>query len=374
MQERYWLEQRFSPDQATHNVPVFFRLRGPLDVFALRGAVEGLLRRHQVLRGRIVETGGQPRVRIGPFEGLRFEEKDLRGAANPGEQIQALLLELLDAPFDLARAPADARRPLPPGRRRVGAGAGFPPERLRSAFRSGAAPRAGHRLRRSGRAAGRQPPPAAGPAIRRFRGLAAARAGRPAGRRGRALAGAPGRPARAALLAGRPPAPASPSRRGAQILGSFGPELRDQLAQRGAELGIEKELLVLAALAALLARVGSHGFVTIGLPVALRPPELEPLIGNFDNLVVLTARLGGDPSFRAVAAQVASEEAKVRGAGFFPYEQLVEALRPERTPESDPFSGSSSSGCRPATAISRCTASRSAGSRRRCGAAATTSR
>ena len=346
LQERFWLEQRFSPDQATYNVPVFFRLRGPLDRAALYGAVEGVLRRHQVLRGRIVEVDGQPRMRIEPFEGLQVEEADLTAVEHAGEQTQALLLRLLDTPFDLARAPlmraglyrlADDHWVLalvfhqsvfdslsdPVLRRELAADYST--------------------LRRA--AAGRTGPPENGPALvpeppLQYADFAAWQR-RELG--GRLDAAAEAWRRRLAGLSEPLSWPAdrrrllSPSRRGAQVLYRMPNEPRELLARRSAELGIEEEALVLAALAAVLARVGPHGFVTIGLPVALRPPELEPLIGNFDNLVVLAVRLPGDPSFRQIAGQVAAEETAARGAGFFPYEQLVEALRPDRAPESGPF-------------------------------------
>jgi amino acid adenylation domain-containing protein len=336
LQERFWLEQRFSPEEATHNVPVFFRLRGELDRAALAGAVENVLRRHQVLRSRIAEVEGQPRVRIESFEALQLEEADLSAVEHAGEQTQALLLRLLDAPFDLARAPL-----LRAGLYRL-AGEQWVLALVfhQSVFDSLSDPvlrrelAADYAALKEGR-----PSPVPAPPLQ-YADFAAWQRRELAGRLDAAAEAWRHRLAGLSEPLSWPPDRRrllSPSRRGAQILTAMPAAQHELLVRRAAELGCAEETLVLAALAALLARVGQHSFVTVGLPVALRPPELEPLIGNFDNLVVLAVRLPGDPSFRQIAGQVAAEEEAARAAGFFPYEQLVEALRPERAPESGPF-------------------------------------
>lgn len=340
LQERLWLEQRFNPDQATYNVPVFFRLRGKLDELALRGALDGVLRRHSVLRGRIVERDGQPRVQIEPFESFQLEVADLRQHESPQDQTETLLLELLDAPFDLGRAP-------------LVRGALYRLEDrhwvLALVFHQSVFdPLSDPVLRRElaeGYAAHHGAPfdcaPAGPPELslqygdfaawqrhqlkdfladdlddwqRRLDGL-----GEPLGW--------PGDRRR----------PVHSSRRGAQILHHLSPRLAKLLASRAAELGVTEEQGILAALIALLARVGTHAFATLGLPVATRPPGMEPLIGNFDNLLVLALRLPGDPSFGTIAQNLRQELGEIRKPATLPYEQLVEALRPDRMPESAPF-------------------------------------
>jgi len=348
LQERFWLEQRFSPDQATHNVPVFFRLRGELDQAALHKAIEGVLRRHDVLRSRIVEVDGEPRVQIEPFEGLRLDEADLSSAgATPGqpaeneaedEQVVAtLLLELLEAPFDLARAPL-MRGAL----YRIGAHDWI----LALVFHQSVFDSLSDPVLRRELAADYASAHAAeetGSTQRpelQYGDFAAWQrlelAGQLTGELARWRERLEGLGEPLTWPADRRRLP-SPSRRGAQILRQLPPKLRAQLVHSSAELSLSPESLVIAALASMLARVGTHGFVTLGLPVALRPPELEPLIGNFDNMVVLAAQLEGDPTFHHIATQLAAETRAIRSQAAIPYEQLVEALRPDRTPESNPF-------------------------------------
>ncbi|MEU4445606.1 condensation domain-containing protein [Actinosynnema sp. NPDC050801] len=59
-QQRLWALHQFAPDSPAYNVPLVFRLSGPLDEDALESAVRGLVDRHEVLRGRIVVRDGVP--------------------------------------------------------------------------------------------------------------------------------------------------------------------------------------------------------------------------------------------------------------------------------------------------------------------------
>ncbi len=67
-----WFLYRTQPDSAAYNIPVALRLRGPLDVDALREAFAGAAVRHPALRTRLVERQGElPAQRIAaptPFE------------------------------------------------------------------------------------------------------------------------------------------------------------------------------------------------------------------------------------------------------------------------------------------------------------------
>ncbi|HET8659454.1 MAG TPA: amino acid adenylation domain-containing protein [Micromonosporaceae bacterium] len=62
-QQRLWFLDRYSPDAAAaYNVAIAERLRGPLDVAALRAALDAVAERQQVLRWRIDEVDGVPRA------------------------------------------------------------------------------------------------------------------------------------------------------------------------------------------------------------------------------------------------------------------------------------------------------------------------
>ena len=67
-QEFLWLIEQAYPGRAPYNVPRAFRVRGPLDIAALEGALEDLVERHGVLRtrieaGRSMETGQRVEIR-----------------------------------------------------------------------------------------------------------------------------------------------------------------------------------------------------------------------------------------------------------------------------------------------------------------------
>ncbi|MCY1035330.1 amino acid adenylation domain-containing protein [Corallococcus sp. BB11-1] len=65
-QQRLWLLARMEPDSSAYNEPGVLRLSGPLDPTALAEALVDLLRRHEVLRTRVVEHDGAPVQRVEP--------------------------------------------------------------------------------------------------------------------------------------------------------------------------------------------------------------------------------------------------------------------------------------------------------------------
>src|SRR4051794_18461634 len=58
IQEQLWFLHQLAPDQPSYNVSFSFRLTGPLDPARLLSAVDAVVRRHDVLRSRLVLRGG----------------------------------------------------------------------------------------------------------------------------------------------------------------------------------------------------------------------------------------------------------------------------------------------------------------------------
>jgi hypothetical protein len=95
-QRRLWFLDQLAPDSAAYNVVFAERLRGPLDVAALRRALGEVARRHEVLRWRIRHHGGVPyALRDAP------SEVDLP-VLDGGEE---RLPEIVNQVFDLATGP-----------------------------------------------------------------------------------------------------------------------------------------------------------------------------------------------------------------------------------------------------------------------------
>ncbi|WP_267245619.1 condensation domain-containing protein [Streptomyces sp. PR69] len=94
-QRRMWLMDRLGQDPAAYNVPFATRLRGPLDLEALGGALTALVRRHEVLRTRYGQRDGEPYQEVGPACPVPVRVTDDAAA----------LLEEAAAPFDLAAGP-----------------------------------------------------------------------------------------------------------------------------------------------------------------------------------------------------------------------------------------------------------------------------
>src|ERR1041385_4672952 len=59
-QQRLWFLEQLEPGSNTYNVPVAVRLSGALEVEVLRQTLQEVVRRHEVLRTRFAEVGGQP--------------------------------------------------------------------------------------------------------------------------------------------------------------------------------------------------------------------------------------------------------------------------------------------------------------------------
>ncbi len=103
-QEQLWFLDRLAPGLPTYNVPARLRLRGPLDLPALRAALAGVLARHEALRTRFVlgPLGTPVQVIDEPGEPA-LPVIDLAGHDPAAEQ--QLAADAATEPFDLASGP-----------------------------------------------------------------------------------------------------------------------------------------------------------------------------------------------------------------------------------------------------------------------------
>jgi amino acid adenylation domain-containing protein/non-ribosomal peptide synthase protein (TIGR01720 family) len=65
-QRRLWTLQQLDPRAVAYNMPLAFRIAGPLDTERLRAAIAKIVDRHEALRTTFVMRGDEPRQRIAP--------------------------------------------------------------------------------------------------------------------------------------------------------------------------------------------------------------------------------------------------------------------------------------------------------------------
>lgn len=104
-QSRLWFTEQWRQGTAANNIPIVLDLRGPLDVDALRRALDATITRHEALRTRFEVVDGEPWQRDTGLSAFPLQFADLSGAADGDVTRHAAVRAVVERPFDLERGP-----------------------------------------------------------------------------------------------------------------------------------------------------------------------------------------------------------------------------------------------------------------------------
>jgi amino acid adenylation domain-containing protein len=333
-QERLWFLEQLEPGQPTYLIPAAVRLRGRLHRAALAASLSEIVRRHEAMRTRFRSTAGGEVQVVAPELALPMPSVDLAtlaAGAREAELARLAQAEMLQ-PFDLERGPLVRIRlvRLAPEEHAAlftlhhiisdGWSVGVLLGELAALYRAAVA----------GEASPLPELPVQYPdfALWQRRWLQGEVLARQLDYWRQRLAGAP------PVLTLPTDRPRPPLRAGRGGLSSFTlpAPLSERLKRASREAEATLFMTLLAAFQSLVSRYTGELDVSTGSPVANRNrEETEKLIGFFVNMLVLRTDFAGDPTFAGLLAQVREVTLGAYAHQDLPFEQLVDALEPERS-------------------------------------------
>jgi amino acid adenylation domain-containing protein len=339
-QQRLWFLDQFYPRSCAYNVPRVFRLHGQLALVALQRALNAIVERHEILRTTYRVIQQEPTQLAAANRVVRIEQTDLTSLATREREAAArdLIRTEVERPFDLStdlmlratllRLDEDEHILVLMTHHIASDGwskgvmfrelAAFYNEALTGD--SAALPEL---LVQYGDFA----------AWQRTWTKSALLAGQVACWKQR-LEGAP------ALLELPTDYPRPPVQgfAGATECSLITPHLLDQLRAISQREGTTLFMTLLASFYALLSRYTGQQDIVIGTPIAGRTRcEVEPLIGDFVNILPIRIDLAGDPSFLELLRRVKEVALEAYDNQDVPFESLVEELERFRDMSRDPI-------------------------------------
>ncbi|MGW3962983.1 amino acid adenylation domain-containing protein [Amycolatopsis sp. NPDC005003] len=338
-QLRLWFLHRMRPGSAAYHLPVVLEIDGSTDPAALAAALGDVVERHEVLRTRYAAEGAEPHQEVLPAAEVPWEvtettERDLPHVVD----------DLVRRPFDLAEglpiraallSTADTEnRVLVLVLHHIAVDGWSLGVLLRDLDEA-------YRARCAGKPAGWAPLPVqyADYALWQ-RGLLGDESdggsvlARQLGFWRTALAGLPDE---VPLPVDRP-RPAAPAQDGDVVPFDLGEPAGRRLRALARTHGVSVFMVLHAAVAALLSRLGAGDDVPVGTVVAGRGDEvLADLVGFFVNTLALRVSTRGNPSFAELLDRTRSADLAAYAHQDVPFEHVVEALNPVRSPARHPL-------------------------------------
>ncbi|HEY0738586.1 MAG TPA: amino acid adenylation domain-containing protein [Herpetosiphonaceae bacterium] len=343
-QQRLWFIHQLNPDSSAYNLSLAVRLQGPLDVGALTEALNLIIARHEALRTRFPAVDGEPVQVILPELKLNITPIDLRttSASERESEAQRLANHLINQPFDLSQGPllraallaleADDHQLLIAMHHIVADGwsMGILIRELTTLYEAlsrGTPHPEGTSL---------PPLPIQYPDFASWQRtyMQDAVLEQQLSYWRQQMADAPP----VLLLPTDHPRPPVQRFAGTNQRFVLPPPLTTALHELSRQAGATLFMTLLAAWQVLLHRYSGQDDIVVSTGIANRNrPETEPLIGCLINILLLRARLGGDPRFADVLRVVRQTVLEAQAHQDLPFEQLVEALQPVRDPSYSPL-------------------------------------
>ncbi|HEY0372188.1 MAG TPA: amino acid adenylation domain-containing protein, partial [Thermoanaerobaculia bacterium] len=345
-QQRLWfLDQLDKSASAAYHMPSALRLIGPLDVEALQATLDRVVARHEGLRTTFVATAGVPYQQIALEDcGFALQREDLSHLPESEREahVSRITNHEIRAPFDLANGPlirgrllrlTDNEHVLLVTQHHIitdGWSQGILTREVASLYaafsRGESDPLPPLEIQYADYAQWQRQWLQGEELTRQFDFWRDH------------LVGAP---ALLELPTDRP-RPAVQSYAGGNVPFVLSPELTAGLRELSQRHGVTMFMTVLSAWGVVLSRLSGQTDVVIGTPVANRQRrEVENLIGFFINTLALRLRLdandgGQQPSVEALLAQVKETTLAAFAHQELPFEQVVEAVQPQRSQSHSP--------------------------------------
>ncbi|MGG7569783.1 amino acid adenylation domain-containing protein [Streptomyces sirii] len=333
-QRRLWFLNRLEPGSGAYNMPLALRLTGRLDREALRAALADVVERHESLRTVFPERDGEPEQVVRdssaatiPLTFTDISEDDLPAALHTAVQEGFDLAAELPLRATLFEVAADDHVLLLLLHHVAGDGWSLAPLARDVSV--------AYAARTTGQAPAWQPLPVQYVDYALWQRDTLGDEGdieSPMARQithwEEVLAGLP----EEVTLPGNRVRPAIGSGRGGSVPFALPADVHGRLADLARESGASVFMVLQAALAALLTRLGAGDDVPIGSPVAGRTDQaLEDAVGFFVNTLVLRTDVSGEPTFRELVARVRESDLAAFAHQDVPFERLVEVLNPARS-------------------------------------------